>query len=389
MSRSIRILLATALAATCLGAATTQAAAQATATPRPVTPKAIAGQYLVTVKWHSDMQALLDKIGIRPLFTYGTVTFGFAARLTDAQVRLLRMAPEVEAVENDAEVELVIPPGDSRAVSSWGLDRIDQRDLPLDGKYSPAHDGAPVTAYILDTGIQHNHPEFGGRASFGYDAMNDGRRGEDCNGHGTHVAGTVGGSTYGVAKQVKLVSVRVLGCDGRGSWSGIIAGFDWVGANARKPAVLNGSLGGTPGISQVDTAANAVADKGVFVAVAGGNDAADSCNYSPARATRAFTVGATARNDSYAMYSNRGQCVQLLAPGTDITSAWIGTTTRTISGTSMASPHVAGVAALVKHAHGDRSQGDVTNWLWEQASTGRISQVPANTPNYLLNTGGL
>nr|WP_042192851.1 S8 family peptidase [Kibdelosporangium sp. MJ126-NF4] len=398
MSRTIRILLAAALAATTsIGATAATAAAKPQQSPQPATsttPRAIAGQYLVTLKWGSDIQGLLDKIGIRPLFTYGTAVFGFAARLTDLQVRLLRVAPEVEAVENDAEVEVVVPPGDPqtgepRAVDSWGLDRINQRTLPLDGNYSPNHDGSPVTAYILDTGIQHNHPDFGGRASFGYDAMNDGRRGEDCNGHGTHVAGTVGGKVYGVAKNVNLVSVRVLGCDSRGAWSGIVAGFDWVAANAKKPAVLNASLGGTPGVSQVDTAANSLADKGVFVAVAGGNDTADACNYSPARAARAFTIGATAKDDSYATYSNRGQCVQLLAPGTDIKSTWIGTRVNTISGTSMATPHVTGVAALYKHANGDHAQGDIMNWMWQNATQDRIGQVPASTPNYLLNLGGL
>nr|WP_042191645.1 S8 family peptidase [Kibdelosporangium sp. MJ126-NF4]CEL20204.1 Alkaline protease [Kibdelosporangium sp. MJ126-NF4]CTQ97430.1 Alkaline protease [Kibdelosporangium sp. MJ126-NF4] len=396
MSRPIRLLLAGVLAAATCAATTATTAAASTPAPHtasPGTPRAIPGQYLITLDLGSDIDEVLDHFNIRPMFVYRTVTLGFAARLTEYQAQFLRHLPQVEAVEQDREIRIDTPQsssatGEPRAAASWGLDRIDQRGLPLDGNYSPNHDGSPVTAYILDTGIQHNHPDFGGRASFGYDAMNDGRRGEDCNGHGTHVAGTVGSATYGVAKRVQLVSVRVLNCDGSGSYSGIIAGFDWVAANARKPAVLNASLGG-PGSSQVDNAANALADSGVFLAVAGGNDSADACGYSPARAARAFTIGATTRNDSYASYSNKGKCIRLLAPGSEITSTWVGSGTRVLSGTSMASPHVAGVAALYKQANGDRSQGDVMYWMEQNGSGSRIGQVPANTPNNLLNLGGL
>lgn len=290
-------------------------------------------------------------------------------------------------VDDAAEVDAV-EGRQPRAAGSWGLHRINQRDLPLDGNGTFGHNGSTVTAYIIDTGIDYGHSEFGGRARPGYDAIGDGRNGADCNGHGTHVAGTVGGATYGVARSVRLVSVRVLGCDGRGAWSGVAAGFDWVAGNATRPAVANASLGSTPGLAAVDTAANAVAGRGVFTSVAAGNDAADACNYSPARAARVFTIGATTISDGYAPYSNRGPCVQLLAPGSDIVSARLGGGSVALSGTPMA-PHVTGVAALFKQTFGDRSQGEIQNWFWSNATQNRVSGVPANTPNLLLFSAGL
>jgi subtilisin family serine protease len=255
---------------------------------RPAAARTIPGQYLVTLEPGLELKPILDKLGVKALFAYGTVFTGFAAKLSTVQVALLRKIPGFRSIELDAEIQATDVRSSTAAVSSWGLDRINQRGLPLDNGYTPVHDGSTVTAYILDTGIEHQHGEFGGRATFGFDAMNNGRRGADCNGHGTHVAGTVGGSNYGVAKRAKLVSVRVLGCDGRGSWSGIVAGFDWIAANARKPAVVNVSLGGAPVSDAVDNAANSVVNKGIFVAVAGGNDATDACGYSPARAAKAF-----------------------------------------------------------------------------------------------------
>jgi subtilisin family serine protease len=349
----------------------------------------IPDQYLVTLDVGIDLNGVLSKLGVKALFSYGTVFTGFAAKLNTLQVALLRKIPGFRGIEADMQIDALDVRESDAAVNSWGLDRINQRALPLDGAYTPAHDGSNVTAYILDTGIEHTHPDFGGRATFGFDAIGDGRRGVDCNGHGTHVAGTVGGAQFGVAKRVKLVSVRVLGCDGRGTWSGVVAGFDWIAANARKPAVMNASLGGAPPSDAVDNAANAVANRGIFVAVAGGNDAADACGYSPARAAQPFTIGATTRTDGYATYSNRGQCVQLLAPGTDITSAWIGGTVKTISGTSMATPHVAGTVALLKQTVGDKTQAEVMNALWNNATQGKITSVPASTPNRLLFAGGL
>ncbi|WP_436499934.1 S8 family serine peptidase [Actinokineospora sp. HUAS TT18] len=387
MSRAIPLLLAATLVTSGAGAASAETGNSAEVA-RPAASSTIAGQYLVTLDVGINLQAILDKLGVKSLFTYSEVFNGFAAKMTPLQVGLLRKLPGFKSIEEDAEIN-ALDIRDGSAVSSWGLDRINQRSLPLDSTYTAAHDGSTVTAYILDTGIEHTHPDFGGRATFGFDAMGDGRRGVDCNGHGTHVAGTVGGTKFGVAKRIKLVSVRVLGCDGRGSWSGVVAGFDWIAANARKPAVVNASLGGAPPSTAVDSAANAVADRGVFLAVAGGNDTTDACGYSPARAARPFTIGATTRTDGYATYSNYGQCIQLLAPGTDITSAWLGGTVKTISGTSMATPHVAGAAALYKQTYGDKSQIDVMNGLWGLATPSKIQSVPAGTANYLLYIGGL
>lgn len=358
----------------------------------------IPGQYLVSLEPGFDTKPVLDKIGATALFTYAHVVNGFTAKLDGNQVNMLRLTPGVQSVEQDATGAFVFEPDDhapstgdnqARAVGSWGLDRVNQRDLPLDGSGAATGDGASVTAYIVDTGIDFNHTEFGGRAKPGYDAMGDGRNGADCHGHGTHVAGTVAGSTYGLARKANLVSVRVLGCDARGSWSGIVAGLDWIAGNAVKPAVANLSLGGTPASSTVDQAANKLADSGVFVAAAAGNDTADACGYSPARAARVFTIGATTNTDGYAGYSNRGPCVQLLAPGSGIVSAKLGGGSATLNGTSMAAPHVAGAAALYKQRFGDKPQGEIMTYLWDNATPDKITGQPANTPNRLLFTGGL
>lgn len=391
----LRALLATVVPLAVLVAAPHQAGADPARPAAPAGPELIPDQYLVVLKPDVSAAELLGKLGVQPLFSYSKVFPGFAAKLNSLQLATVRNTPGVQAVEQDAVVTaLDVDTMDDkatapRAPASWGLDRIDQRDLPLNNAYTTSHDGAGVTAYIVDSGIDFTHNEFGGRARPGFDAINDGRNGADCHGHGTHVAGTVGGTTYGVAPKVNLVSVRVLGCDGRGSWSGIVAGFDWLASHAAKPAVANVSLGGTPPTQAVDTAADAVTDAGVFTSVAGGNDAADACNYSPARASKVFTIGATTNTDGYASYSNRGQCIQLLAPGTDIVSAKAGGGSVAHSGTSMAAPHVAGVAALYKQANGEISQEQLMQWFWSHATVNVVKSVPANTPNYLLNTGGL
>jgi subtilisin family serine protease len=232
----------------------------------------------------------------------------------------------------------------------------------------------------------HRCINFGGRATAAYDAL--GGNGQDCNGHGTHVAGTVGSSTYGVAKGVSLYGVRVLDCNGSGSNSGVIAGIDYVRTKHVKPAVANMSLGGGYSAT-INTAVTNLSNAGVFVAVAAGNDNANACNYSPASAPVVTTVGATTKTTARATYSNYGSCVDLYAPGSSITSTWSNGSTNTISGTSMASPHVAGVAALYKATYGDASQATIDAWLKNNATNNAVTSNPSGTPNKLLNKGAL
>jgi subtilisin family serine protease len=265
----------------------------------------------------------------------------------------------------------------------WGLDRIDQRNLPLNATYNYNWTGSGVRAYIIDTGIRTSHTQFGGRASAVFDAL--GGNGQDCNGHGTHVAGTVGGSTYGVAKSSLLRAVRVLDCNGSGSTSGVISGVDWVRQNFIAPAVANMSLGG--GVSSaLDTAVNNLSNAGVTIAVAAGNSNANACNSSPARAANAITTGATTTTDARASFSNFGTCVDIFAPGSGILSAWFSsnTATATLSGTSMASPHVAGVAALYKQAVPSASATTVRNAIVNNATTNKVTNAGTGSPNRLL-----
>jgi hypothetical protein len=277
------------------------------------------------------------------------------------------------------------PSGTTQNGADWGLDRMDQRALPLNGSYTYQADGTGVTAYIIDTGINFTHSEFGGRASTGVDEMTPGGSAADCNGHGTHVAGTVGGATYGVAKNVKLVAVRVLDCTGSGTSSGAIAGIDWVTAHRSLPAVANMSLGGVFSQAMNDAVARSVA-AGVVYAVAAGNSAADACATSPASAPDAITVGATDATDLFASFSNFGSCVKLNAPGVSITSAWIGSDAAiaTASGTSMASPHVAGAVAVYLQQNSSATPAQVRAALTGGATSNVIQAIGTGTPNLLL-----
>lgn len=325
-------------------------------------------------------RAMAAQSGAELLYTYTSALKGFAAKMPAATAAALARNPNVEYVEQDQ----VMRASATQSNATWGLDRINQRDLPLDGSYTYTYTGSGVRAYIIDTGTDAGHAEFEGRAQNVYDAF--GGNGNDCNGHGTHVAGTVGGKTYGVAKKAYIRGVRVLGCDGSGSTSGIISAVDWVRANRINPAVANMSLGGGYS-SSLNTAVNNLANAGVFVAVAAGNDNLDACNYSPASASAAYTTASSTSSDYKSSFSNYGSCVDSYAPGSSIKSAWIGsgtTETNTISGTSMASPHVAGVSALIKHRYGDIASSSVTTYLNNAASTGKIKSNPGGTVNRLL-----
>jgi subtilisin family serine protease len=290
------------------------------------------------------------RYGAQVSYVYRRALHGYAARMTAAQAASLTRDRRVRSVEPDRPVKLR---AQVQHRAPWDLDRLDQSGPGLDGAYHPTGDGSGVTAYVIDTGIRLSHHEFGGRAASGFDAV-DGGPADDCNGHGTHVAGTIGGKTYGVAKAVQLVAVRVLGCDGSGTTAGVIAGIDWVTTNHRPgtPAVANMSLGG--GISTaLDQAVRHSITDGVTYAVAAGNDGADACLSSPARVAGAITVGATDRSDARPAWSNLGRCVDLFAPGAGITSAWATSDTakKVLDGTSMATPHVTGAAALYLQQH--------------------------------------
>ena len=343
----------------------------------------------------------LARLGGSLGFVYRHALQGYSARLPVTSVPTLAADPRVASIELDGVVRATA----TQANATWGLDRIDQRSRPLSGTYSYTGTGSGVRAYIIDTGIRFAHAEFGGRAVRGTDTVTSGgllglfgggsgsTNGEDCNGHGTHVAGTVGGTTYGVAKQVTLVAVRVLGCDGSGATSGVIAGVDWVTADhqAGQPAVANMSLGGGAS-SALDTAVrNSIAD-GVAYGLAAGNGnalgmAQDACGGSPSRVTEGMTIGATDANDAKASFSNYGSCVDWFAPGVGITSAWYSnnTATNTISGTSMATPHVVGVAALWVGANPGATPAQVRDGLYALTTKGIVTS--SNTANnHLLFT---
>jgi subtilisin family serine protease len=370
----------------------------ALAVPAQAAAPALSATYIVTLAPSAASPQLVANL-TKPLggkvgFVYTHALKGFSVTLPSAALPALSLLPGVAAVEPDQVMHIdttqANPP-------SYGLDRIDARS-GLDHSYGYNANGTGVTAYIIDTGITYNHTDFGGRATPGYDAVTPGGGAVDCHGHGTHVSGTVGGTKYGVAKNVHLVGVRVLDCAGSGSTAGVVAGIDWVTGNhaAGAPAVANMSLGGAADAA-LDAAVNRAIADGIAFGVAAGNDgsflndflgSSNACNGSPARVPAAMTVAATDSTDARATYSNRGPCVDIWAPGSAITSDWntSPTATNTISGTSMATPHVVGVAALYLSIAGNsgKTPAQVAQALTANATPGVVTNAGTNTPNRLL-----
>ncbi|WP_374537520.1 S8 family peptidase [Micromonospora aurantiaca (nom. illeg.)] len=393
--RALRALAVTAAAAALAAAASTPALAAPTGEIRYAgAADAVSGSYVVVLKDDAvgtantlaartavpDRAAgLAKRYGGNVGTVWSSALTGYSAKMTPAQARRLAADPAVAYVEQDR----VMTTQGTQTGATWGLDRIDQRNLPLNSTFTYPNTASNVRAYIIDTGIRTTHSDFGGRATWGTNTVDTNNT--DCNGHGTHVAGTVGGTRYGVAKGVRLVAVKVLNCSGSGTTAGVISGVNWVTSNAVKPAVANMSLGGGASTTLDNAVANSI-NSGITYALAAGNSSANACNSSPARVASAITVGSTTSTDARSSFSNYGSCVDIFAPGSSITSAWrtSDTATNTISGTSMASPHVAGAAALVLSANTSYTPAQVASYLTSNATTGKVTSPGSGSPNRLL-----
>ncbi|WP_089153804.1 S8 family peptidase [Micromonospora sp. NBS 11-29] len=393
--RALRALAVTAAAAALTAAASTPALAAPTGQIRyDGAADAISGSYLVVLKGDAVGTAnsrtartavperaagLAKRYGGSVGTVWSAALTGYSAKMSVGQARRLAADSSVAYVEQDRRVTAQ----GTQTGATWGLDRIDQRNLPLNSTYTYPNTATNVRAYIIDTGIRTTHSQFGGRATWGTNTVDSNNT--DCNGHGTHVAGTVGGSTYGVAKGVRLIAVKVLNCSGSGSTTGVVNGVNWVTSNAVKPAVANMSLGGGVSTALDNAVANSISS-GITYALAAGNSNANACNSSPARVASAITVGATTSTDARSSFSNYGSCVDIFAPGTSITSSWNSSdsATNTISGTSMASPHVAGAAALVLGANPSYTPAQVASYLTSNATTGKVTSPGSGSPNRLL-----
>ncbi|MGV9231636.1 S8 family peptidase [Streptomyces nigra] len=353
-------------------------------------PTAVKDSYIVTLKKTAGLKAasgtgkdLVKRYGGTVRKTFGAALNGYSATLSAGEAKRLAADPAVASVEQNQTVRLA---DTTQSNAPWGLDRIDQSALPLSGTYTyPDSAGSGVTAYVIDTGVRITHQQISGRASYGYDAVDGDTTASDGNGHGTHVATTIAGSTYGVAKKAKVVAVRVLDNNGSGTTAGVIAGIDWVTANHSGPSVANLSLGGGASTT-LDTAVRNSISSGVTYAVAAGNSSANASSYSPARVTQAITVGATTSTDARAGYSNYGSVLDLFAPGSSITAGWhtSDTATNTISGTSMATPHVAGAAAVYLAGHTSATPAAVASALTSGATTSVVTSPGSGSPNRLL-----
>ncbi|MFF8969196.1 S8 family peptidase [Streptomyces sp. NPDC014995] len=393
-SNKVRITAAATVAAAALVGGLTALPAQAAPAEGRVlaagSPTAVKDSYIVTLKQDAGFKAssttgkgLIKEYGGTVKKTFGAALNGYTATLSAAEARRLAADPAVATVEQDQTVRLT---DTTQSSAPWGLDRIDQTSLPLSGTYTyPDSGGSGVTAYVIDTGVRITHSQISGRAVNGYDAVDGDTVAQDGNGHGTHVATTIAGTTYGVAKKAKIVAVRVLNNSGSGTTAGVIAGIDWVTANHSGPSVANMSLGG--GVSTtLDAAVRRSIASGVTYAVAAGNSSTVATSSSPARVTEAITVGATTSTDAKASYSNYGSVLDIFAPGSSITAGWYtsDTATNTISGTSMATPHVAGAAAVYLASHTSATPAQVATALVNGATTGKVTSAGSGSPNRLL-----